>query len=158
LTSKVKKKGEKTMKLNRNLAYFLVVILLGVSFVGCRPRIDTMAKAEKVFIKMVDKTAGKLDLNEDQKTQLERLKLDIQKNFQEGQTEKREAFVKIKGEGVKENPDIVEMTSLLQGSFQDETRRINRAFDLMLDYQNALTEAQKEKLAQMISKWVAKWD
>ena len=145
------------MKLDRNLAYFFVVILLGVSFVGCRPRIDTMAKAEKVFIKMVDKTAAKLDLNEDQKTRLDRLKLDIHKNFQEGQTEKREAFVKIKAEGVKENPDIVEMTSLLQGSFQDETRRINRAFDLMLDYQDTLTEAQKEKLAQMVSKWVAKW-
>ena len=58
-----------------------MVTLLGVSFIGCHLRIDTMAKAETIFIKMVDKTAAKLDLNEDQKIQLERLKLDIQKNF-----------------------------------------------------------------------------
>ena len=48
------------------------------------------------------------------------------------------------------------MTSLLQGSFQDEAKRINQAFDLMLAFQNNLNEAQKKKLTQMISEWVKK--
>lgn len=73
------------MKLNRSLMYFTVAILLGVSFIGCRPKMEPLSEARKIFIKMVDKTAGKLDLNEDQKIQLEKLKLDIQKNFQQGQ-------------------------------------------------------------------------
>ena len=146
------------MKLNRYIMGFSILILLGVSFIGCRPRMDIMSKAERIFIKMVDKTAAKLDLNEDQKIQLERLKLDIRKNFKEGQIEKKEALVKIKEEGIKENADIRKMTSLLQGAFRDETERINRAFDLMLNFQNGLNEAQKKKLTQMISSWVAKWD
>jgi hypothetical protein len=117
-----------------------------------------MAKAEKIFVKMVDKTATKLELNQDQKILLEKLKLDIQKNFQEGGIEKKEAFVKIKEEGIKENPDLSKMTSLLQGSFKDETQRINRGFDLMLDFQKNLNDDQKKKLNKMISDWVAKWD
>jgi hypothetical protein len=117
-----------------------------------------MSRAEKGFVKMVDHTAAKLDLKEEQKIQLERLKLDIRKNFQEGGIEKKEAFVKIKEEGIRESPDLSKMTSLLQGSFKDETQRINRAFDLMLGFQNNLDESQKKKLNQMISKWVAKWD
>jgi uncharacterized protein YjaG (DUF416 family) len=119
---------------------------------------DIMSKAERIFIKMVDKTAAKLDLNGDQKIQLERLKLDIRKNFQEGQIEKKEALVKIKEEGIKENPDIRKMTSLLQGAFRDETERVNRTFDLMLDFQNGLNQAQQKKLTQMIANRVAKWD
>ena len=145
------------MKLDRYLIAFLLVIFLGVSLIGCHPKMDMMSKAEKVFIKMVDRTAGKLNLNEDQKIQLERLKLDIRKNFQEGQIEKRGALLKIKEEGMKENSDIRRMTSLLQGSFRGETERINRAFDLMLDFQKNLNEDQKRKLNQMISEWVAKW-
>jgi hypothetical protein len=117
-----------------------------------------MAKAGKVFIKMVDHTGAKLDLTADQKVQLERLKLDLRKNFQEAQIEKKEALVKIKEEGTKENADIGKMTSLLQGSFKDETERINRAFDLMLDFQKNLNGDQKKKLDKMISEWVAKWD
>jgi hypothetical protein len=50
------------------------------------------------------------------------------------------------------------MTSLLQGLLRDETERINGAFDLMLDFQTSLNEAQKNKLTEMISDWVAKWD
>lgn len=146
------------MKLNRYISYAAIVALLGVIFVGCRPRIDTMSKAERVFIKMVDKTAAKLDLNEDQKIQLERLKSDIRENFQEGQKEKKDTLTRIKDEGQKENPEIREMTSLLQGLFRDETERINGAFDLMLDFQTNLNEAQKRKLTEMISDWVAKWD
>jgi len=146
------------MKLNRYIYYVAIGVLLGFIFVGCRPRMDTMSKAERVFIKMVDKTAGKLDLNEDQKIQLERLKLDIRKNFQEGRREKNEVLLKIKEEGKKENPEIRGMTSLLQELFRDETERINGAFDLMLDFQTNLNKAQKGKLTQMISDWVAKWD
>jgi hypothetical protein len=117
-----------------------------------------MAKAEKVFIKMVDKTAAKLDLNQEQESQLEQLKMDIRKNFQEGKREKNEALMKIKKEGEKEIPEINQMTFLLQGMLRDETERITQAFDLMLGYQTNLNEAQKEKLTQMISDWVAKWD
>ena len=146
------------MKLNRCLIYVTVVLLLAGLFFGCRPQMDTMAKAEKIFIKMVDKTAGKLDLNENQKIQLERLKMDIRKNFQEGQKDKKEALLKIKEEGIKENPNLRKMTSLLQGSLQEEAKRINQAFDLMLTFQDNLNEGQKKRLTQMISDWVKKWD
>jgi len=50
------------------------------------------------------------------------------------------------------------MTSLLQGSFQDEAGRINQTFDLMLVFQDNLNEGQKRKLTRMISDWVKKWD
>ena len=146
------------MKSNWYLHGLVIAILLGGLSIGCRPRVDTMAKAEKVFIKMVDKTAAKLDLNQEQESQLERLKMDIRKNFQEGKREKNEALMKIKKEGEKETPEINQMTSLLQGMLRDETERISQAFDLMLGYQANLNEAQKEKLTQMISDWVAKWD
>lgn len=146
------------MRLNRYLICLTISILLGVSLIGCHPKIDTMSKAEKIFVKMVDKTASKLDLNENQKIQLDRLKLDIHKNFQEGQVEKKDALIKIKEEGIKENPDINKMTSFLEGMLREETQRINRAFDLMLGFQKNLNEAQKKKLTQMISDWVKKWD
>ena len=146
------------MKLNRYLIAFLLVIFLGVSLVGCCPKIDMMAMAEKAFIKNVDRAAAKLDLTADQKIQLERLKLDLHKNFQEARIEKKEALVNIKEEGAKENADIAKMTSLLQGSFRGETERINRAFDLMLDFQKNLNGDQKNKLDKMIKEWVAKWD
>jgi hypothetical protein len=135
-----------------------MVILFAALSVGCHPKIDTMSKAEKVFIKMVDRTASKLDLKEDQKIVLERLKTDIHKNFQEGRVEKRESMLRIKEEGIKENPEIQKMTSLLQESFKDETQRINQAFDLMVGFQKNLNEDQKKKLGKMISDWVAKWD
>jgi len=50
------------------------------------------------------------------------------------------------------------VTFLLQGSFQDDARRINQAFDLMLVFQDNLNEGQRKKLTQMISDWVKKWD
>jgi len=146
------------MKRSRYLIYLMAVIFLGGLVIGCKPRIDTMSKAEKLFVKMVDKTAGKLDLNEDQKMKLEGLKTDIRMNFQEGGKEKKETLMKIKEEGMKENPDIQKMTSLLQGMLRDETQRINKAFDLMVGFQSNLNEAQKKKLTQMISEWVKKWD
>jgi len=146
------------MKLNRYMIYLISAIFLGGLVVGCKPRIDTMAKAEKIFIKKVDKTARKLDLNEDQKMKLESLKAEIRKNFQEGGKEKKEALAKIKEEGMKENPDIQKMTSLLQGMLGDEAQRFNKAFDLLLGFQSNLNEVQKKKLTQMISDKVKKWD
>lgn len=146
------------MKVNRYLLCVTAALVVGILFLGCRPRVDTMAKAEKIFIKMVDKTARKLDLNEEQKIQLEELKADIRKNFQEGRTERDEALTRIKEEGKKESPEIREMTSLLQGMLRDKTERVNRAFDQMLEFQGNLNEEQKEKLTQMITDWVAKWD
>jgi len=146
------------MNWNRAVTCLLVVILFGVSLAGCHPKIDTMAEAEKVFVKMADKTAAKLDLNQDQKILLEKLKLDLRKNFQEGRIEKKEAMLKIREEGAKETANIQKMTSLLQGSFREETQRINRGFDLMLDFQKNLNDEQKKKLNKMISDWVAKWD
>jgi hypothetical protein len=50
------------------------------------------------------------------------------------------------------------MTSFFQGSLQEEAKRINRAFDLMLSFQDNLNEGQKRKLTRMISDWVKKWD
>jgi uncharacterized membrane-anchored protein YjiN (DUF445 family) len=117
-----------------------------------------MSKAEKIFVKKVDKTAKKLDLSEDQKIKLESLKAEIRKNFQEGAKEKKESLTKIKEEGTKENPDIQKMTSLLQGMFRNEAERYNKAFDLMTGFQRNLNDAQKTKLTEMITKYVKKWD
>jgi hypothetical protein len=149
---------EAEMKFSRHLLYGAVVFLLTALIIGCCPRIEPMSKAEKVFVKMVDKTAAKLDLNEGQKVQLERLKMDIRKNFQDGLREKNEALMEIKAEGKKEALEIRQMTSLLQGVLRNDTERINRAFELMLGFQNTLDAGQNKKLAQMISDWVAKWD
>ena len=134
-----------------------MIFFLGGLLAGCHHRFDPMTKAEEIFIKKVDKTSGKLDLNDNQKAQLEKLKADIRLNFQEGKKARDEALTKIKEEGVKENPDIQKMTSFFQGSLQDETMRINRAFDLLLGFRGNLNEAQKEKLGKMISRWVKKW-
>jgi len=152
------RKGEKKMYRNRALTCLFTVILFGISLAACHPKIDTMAEAEKIFVKNIDKTAAKLELNQDQKILLEKLKLDIRKNFQEGRIEKKEAMLKIREEAGKQTPNIQRMTSFLQGSFQEGTQRINRAFDLMLDFQKNLNDDQKKKLSKMISDWVAKWD
>jgi len=146
--------------MNRNwfIVYLVSAVFLVGGLIGCKPRIDTMAKAEKIFVKKVDKTAKKLDLNEDQRTKLEGLKAEIRKNFQEGAKEKREALAKIKEEGMKENPDIRKMTSLLQGMLRNETERYNKAFDLMNGFEGNLNDTQKKKLTEMISNYVKKWD
>jgi hypothetical protein len=113
-----------------------------------------MSQSEKLFIKMVNKTAGKLDLNGNQRVQLERLKMDIRKNFLEGQKEKEEAAPKVREEGMKENPDTQKMSSLLQGLLRNEMERINRGFDLTLNFQSNLNDDQKKRLTRMLSKWV----
>jgi hypothetical protein len=146
------------MKQSRFFIYLMLAVFLVGGVIGCKPRIDTMAKAEKIFIKKVDQTAKKLELNEDQKTKLGALKAEIRQNFQEGGKEKKEALAKIKEEGVKENPDIQKMTSLLQGMLRNEAERLNKGFDLLQGFQSNLTDVQKKKLAEMISKYVKKWD
>ena len=145
------------MRLNRFFICLLVIFFLGGLVVGCKSHMDMMGRADCMFIKMVNKTAKKLDLNEDQKAKLEGLKAEIHKNFQEGRTEEKEAFVKIKEEAMKENPDIAKMTGLFQESTKAEAQRISRAFDLLLGFQNNLNDTQKKKLTQMISDWVKKW-
>ncbi len=145
------------MRLNRFIICLMVMFFLGGLVVGCKPRADAMmAKAECMFIKMVDKSARKLDLNEDQKAKLEGLKVEIHKNFQEGRVEEKETFLKIKEEAMKENPDIGKMSGFFQESTKAEAQRINRAFDLLLGFQSNLNDTQKKKLAQMISDWVKK--
>ena len=146
------------MNRSRVFVFVMVAVFLVGGVIGCKPRVDTMSKAEKVFIKKVDKTARKLDLNEDQKMKLESLKAEIRKNFQEGGKEKKEALTKIKEEGVKENPDIQKMTSLLQGMLRNEAERLNKGFDLLQGFQSNLTDVQRKKLKEMISKHVKKWD
>lgn len=145
------------MKLNHRFAYVVGVLFLGILLAGCHPRVDTMGMAEKIFIKKVDRTAGKLDLNADQMAKLEQLKADIRKNFEEGRRDSREAMAKIREEGSKENPDVPKMTGIFEESLRAETDRINKAFDLMLAYQKNLNETQQKKLGQMISKRVEKW-
>jgi hypothetical protein len=134
------------------VGYACVAVLLAGFLVGCQGNL--MSQSEKLFIRMVNKTAGKLDLNEDQKVQLERLKMDIRKNFVEGQGEKDEAAAKIREEGGKENPDTQKMSSQLKELLRNETERMNRAFDLTLNFQSNLNDIQKKKLTQMITKWV----
>jgi hypothetical protein len=146
------------MKLNRYFIYLLAAIFLGGFVAGCKHRTDALSAAEKVFIKKIDKAAGKLDLNEDQKMKLESLKAEVRNNFEEGRKESREAWLKIKEEAAKENPDIQKMTSLLQGILRDEAQRFNKGFDLLIGFQSNLNDAQKKKLTQMISEKVKKWD
>ena len=130
---------------------FIAFLFVGL-FVGCQGNV--MSQAERLSIKMVNQAAGKLDLNENQKVQLEQLKIEIRKNFLEGQKEKEEAAAKIKEEGIKENPDTQKMSFQLLGLLRNEMERINRAFDLTLKFQSNLNDDQKKKFTQIISKWV----
>jgi hypothetical protein len=138
--------------MKRLMGYACTVVLLAGLLFGCQGNL--MSQSEKLFIKMVNKTAGKLDLDENQKVQLERLKMDIRKNFLEGQEEKDEAAAKIREEGRKENPDTQKMSSLLKELLRNETERINRGFDLTLNFQSNLSDIQKKKLTRMITQWV----
>jgi uncharacterized membrane-anchored protein YjiN (DUF445 family) len=154
----LQRERRKEMKISRYLIYLMAAIFLGGFVVGCHHRTDPMTAAEKVFIKKIDKAAGKLDLNEDQKIKLEGLKVEVRKNFEEGRKESRDAWLKIKEEAAKESPDIQKMTSLLQGILRDEAQRFNKGFDLLMGFQSNLNDAQKKKLTRMISEKVKKWD
>ncbi len=146
------------MDRSRLFVYVMLAVFLVGAAVGCKPRIDTMSEAEKIFIKKVDKTAGKLDLNEDQKAKLGGLKAEIRKNFQDGAQQNKEALAKIKEENAKEKPDIQKMTSLLQGMLRNESEHLSKGFDLLAGFQGNLNDTQKKKLTEMISKYVKKWD
>jgi len=146
------------MKRGRFFVYFMLAVFLVGGVIGCHHRTDLMSAAEKVFVKKIDKAAGKLDLSEDQKAKLEGLKAEVRKNFEEGRKENREAWMKIKEEAAKENPDIQKMTPLFQGILRDDAQRFNRAFDMLIGFQSNLSDVQKEKLAKMISEKVKKWD
>ncbi len=146
------------MNRDRFFVYFILAVFLVGGVIGCHHRTDPMSAAEKVFVKKIDKAAGKLDLSEDQKAKLEGLKAEVRKNFEEGRKENREAWMKIKEEAAKENPDIQKMTPLFQGILRDDAQRFNRAFDMLIGFQSNLNDVQKEKLAKMISEKVKKWD
>lgn len=146
------------MKLNRYFIYLMAAIFLGGFVVGCHHRTDPMTAAEKVFVRKIGKAAGQLNLNEDQKIKLEGLKVEVRKNFEEGRIESKEAWMKIKEEAAKENPDIQKMTALLQGILRGDTQRLNKGFDLLMGFQSNLNDAQKKKLTRMISEKVKKWD
>ena len=144
------------MSRSRFFVYFMLAVFLAGGVVGCKHRTDTMSAAEKVFINKIDKTAAKLDLNEDQKVKLEGLKAEVRKNFEEGRKESGEAWMRIKEEAAKENPDIQKMTSLLQGILRGDAQRLNKGFDLLVGFQGNLNDMQKKKLTEMISKYVKK--
>jgi len=146
------------MNRGRFFIYFMLAVFLVGGVIGCHHRTDPMSAAEKVFVKKIDKAAGKLDLSEDQKAKLEGLKAEVRKNFEEGRKENREAWMKIKEEAAKENPDIQKMTPLFQGILRDDAQRLNRAFDMLIGFQSNLNDVQKGKLAKMISEKVKKWD
>jgi uncharacterized membrane-anchored protein YjiN (DUF445 family) len=146
------------MNRDRFFVYFILAVFLVGGVIGCHHRTDPMSAAEKVFVKKIDKAAGKLGLSEDQKAKLEGLKAEVRKNFEEGRKENREAWMKIKEEAAKENPDIQKMTPLFQGILRDDAQRLNTAFDMLIGFQSNLNDVQKEKLAKMISEKVKKWD
>ncbi len=138
--------------MKRFIGYTCAALLLAGFLVGCQGNL--MSQSEKLFIRTVNKTVGKLDLNEEQKVQLERLKMDIRKNFVEGQEEKNEAAAKIREEGRKDNPDTQKMSSQLKELLRNEMERMNRAFDLILSFQSNLNDSQKKKLTQMMTQWI----
>lgn len=138
--------------MKRLIVFAFAVVFLAGLLAGCQGNI--MSQSEKLFINMISKTAGKLDLDENQKVQLERLKMEIRENFQEGQKEKEETAARIKAEGMKENPSTQKMSLMLQELLRNELKRINLAFDLTLKFQSNLKDEQKKELVRMISKWV----
>lgn len=146
------------MSPSRFIIYAAMAIFLVGGVIGCHHGKDPMAAAEKVFVKKIDKTAKKLDLSEDQKAKLEELKAEVRKNFEEGQKENREAWMKIREEAAKQNPEIKKMTPLFQGILKNDAERFNKAFDLMIGFENNLNDVQKKKLADMIAKHVKKVD
>ena len=146
------------MNSSRFIVYAALAIFFVVGVIACHHGRDPMSAAEKVFVKKIDKAAGKLDLSEDQKGKLEGLKAEVRKNFEEGRKENREAWMKIKEEAAGQNPDIEKMTPLFQGILRDDAQRFNRAFDLLVGFQSNLNDVQKKKLAEMISKYVKKMD
>jgi uncharacterized protein HemX len=140
------------------IALVAVLLILGGGLFSCGARMDDQRKVEVIFIKHLNKTAAKLELSTEQKTEFENLKAQIHQNFQEGRTKRLEAMEAIKRAGVQQQPDVTQMTRLFQEVLSDKTQRINNTFDLMLEFSNKLDEPQREKLTAMISDWVARWN
>jgi uncharacterized protein HemX len=145
-------------KILYGIALMVLLLILGVGLVSCGARMDDQRKVETIFIKHLNKTAAKLELSPEQKTEFENLKAQIHQNFQEGRTLRQEAMEAIKREGAQQQPDVTQMTRLFQGILSDKTQRINSTFDLMLEFSTKLDEPQREKLTAMISDWVARWN
>jgi uncharacterized protein HemX len=145
-------------KILYGIALMVVLLILGGGLFSCGPQMDDQRKVEAIFIKHLNKTAAKLELSPEQKTEFENLKAQIHQNFQEGRTQRQEATEAIKREGAQQQPDVTQMTRLFQGVLSDKTQRINNTFDLMLEFSNKLDEPQREKLTAMISDWVARWN
>ena len=140
----------------RCIIILTVVLSLGMILISCAPRVEG-SKMEKVFIKMLDRTAAKLNLNPEQKAEFAKLKAEVSLNFRDGAVKRQEIVGKIKEEAAQKQPDIQEMTNLLQQVLNDEVDTINEAFGLMIDFMPKLNESQKGHLTQMISSWVSKW-
>lgn len=145
-------------KILYGIALMVLLLILGGGLFSCGPRMDDQRTVEAIFVKYLNKTAAKLELSPEQKTEFENLKAQIHQNFQEGRTQRQEAMEAIKRAGAQQQPDVTRMTRLFQGVLSDKEQRINSTFDLMLEFSNKLTEPQREKLAAMISDWVARWD
>lgn len=133
------------------------LLVLGAVFAACGPRMDDQRKVEAIFIKQLNKTVKKLALSTEQKTEFEALKTQIHQNFQSGRDKRQTIMEAIEKEGAQQKPDITKMTTLFQGYLSDEAQRINTTFDLMLGFNNKLTDPQREKLTTMIKDWVARW-
>jgi hypothetical protein len=140
------------------IALVALLLILGAGLVSCGAKMDDQRKVEAIFIKHLNKTAAKLELSIEQKTEFETLKAQIHQNFQEGRTQRQEAMEAIKREGAQQQPDVTQMTRLFQGVLSDKTQRINSTLDLMLEFSNKLDTPQREKLTAMISEWVARWN
>jgi hypothetical protein len=143
-------------KKGRFIIILTVILSLGVILISCAPRGEG-SKMETIFIKMLDKTAAKLNLNPEQKAEFAKLKAEVSLNFRDGWVKRQEIVGKIKEEASQKQPDIQKMTNLLQKMLNDDVDDINEAFGLMIDFMPKLNESQKRHLTQMISSWVSKW-
>jgi predicted transcriptional regulator len=140
------------------IALAALLLIFGAGLFSCGAQMDEQRKVEAIFIKHLNKTAAKLELSAEQQAEFENLKEQIHQNFQEGRTTRQEIMEAIKREGAQQQPDVTHMTQLFQEVLSDKTQRINSTFDLMLEFSDKLDEPQREKLASMVSDWVARWD
>jgi len=134
-----------------------VILVFGAVFASCGPRMDDQRKVEAIFIKQLNKTAKKIALSTEQKAEFDTLKTQIHQNFQACRDKRQDIMAAIKKEAAQQKPNVTKMTMLFQGYLSDEAQRINTTFDLMLGFNNKITEPQKEKLTTLIADWVIRW-
>ena len=132
------------MKQKRYFIYLMPVLFLAAVVVGCKPRIDTMAHTEKLFIKMVDKSAGKLDLNEDQKMKLEGLKNEIQKLEIEKQVTKKNP--KKEKAIPRQLADLKEKAKTLESKWKTERELITKIKNFKKEIEDTKFESEKEQV------------